>query len=348
MRHSSNVTRRSGRRSPQLALQRDTNAEVARIVEWYFDKVFGAHEGPGVLPYYCDPARVGAFALSRTELATGNDNALFRLFVALSMFQGLRDVVIMKRQRMFTPEAVALIASLEHLRQAVVQNTCPVLGSVDLFDKGCDVEKNGEKVDCRKRRGAYCHIKDATTAFKRMGDMGKLPTSAWLHLWKSGGIGSVVHHVLRTEYVPTKRASLLVEKFARIHRVGRKLATMYVSALSVPPLALGLTPWFPEVDGNELVVVDTNVARAVDALRPANAVKTYDAREQWVRKHAVKIDLRRFHPNVPNYSPRLVQQALYSFCSKSNRVARGDPCAQVASECASCPSALCPFSVVAR
>lgn len=44
------------------------------------------------------------------------------------------------------------------------------------------------------------------------------------------------------------------------------------------------------------MVVDTNVARAVDALRTPGAAKTYDARERWVREQAAKLDLRVFEP----------------------------------------------------
>ncbi|MBI2570904.1 MAG: hypothetical protein HYV63_28200 [Candidatus Schekmanbacteria bacterium] len=50
------------------------------------------------------------------------------------------------------------------------------------------------------------------------------------------------------EGTPTKRAELPVDRVARIHRVGRKLATLLVSALATPALAPGLTPWFPAVD----------------------------------------------------------------------------------------------------
>jgi hypothetical protein len=177
-----------------------------------------------------------------------------------------------------------------------------------------------------------------------MGDMGKLPSSAWLRLWKEGGSQQVLADVCRQEQSPMKRADLLVERYASVHRVGRKLATMFVSALSTPALAPGLTPWFPEVDGNGLVVVDTNVAQATDALRPADAVKTYDGRAAWIRDQAARIDLRELHPDVPCYSPRLVQQALYAFYSKSNRMARGDPCASIPGSCEACAPELCPFA----
>src|SRR4051812_2186662 len=178
-----------------------------------------------------------------------------------------------------------------------------------------------------------------------MGDMGKLPTSAWLRLWKDGGVRKVLADVCREEASPRERAALLVELFARVHRVGRKLATLFVSALSTPALAPGLTPWFPDIDGNDLVVVDTNVARAVDALRDPGAPRTYDSRERWVREQAARIDLRILQPNLPAYSPRLVQEALYAFCSKSNRVARGDPCAGRGTPCAACAPTLCPFAL---
>lgn len=149
--------------------------------------------------------------------------------------------------------------------------------------------------------------------------------------------------VCRESPASTKRALLLVDRFARIHRVGRKLATMFVSALSTPSLAPGLTPWFPDIDGNELVVVDTNVARAVDALREPGAHRTYDAREQWVREQAAQLDLREFRPDLPSYSPRLVQEALYTFCSKSNRVAGRDACANRLTPRRGCARTICPF-----
>lgn len=59
--------------------------EVAEVVRWYFDK--GRVEG---VPFYCDPSRIGAFAIEPDELAAGSDAAVFRLFVSLAMYQALR------------------------------------------------------------------------------------------------------------------------------------------------------------------------------------------------------------------------------------------------------------------
>lgn len=313
------------------------------VLGWYFHKPFSRFEGPGALPFYCDPTRVGAFAVAPKDLAAGHDSALFQLFVLLSMYQALRDVVIMRQQREFSGPSLQAIANAEFIEYSIADHPCSALLSVEEFEKNCDVAKNGNIVDCGRRPGVPCHVKDATVAFRRMGDMGKLPTSAWLRLWQRGGIGTVLSEVCNEDPSPTKRANILVERFGQVHRVGWKLATMIVSQLSTPALAPGLTPWFPEIDGNDLVVVDTNVARAVDALRGLGGAKTYGARERWVREQAAQIDLRAFRADLPRYSPRLVQQALYTFCSKSNRAARGDACAEIANACSGCAPTICPF-----
>jgi hypothetical protein len=297
------------------------------------------------VPFYCDPARVGAFAIHPGELAAGNDAAVFHLFVTLSMYQGLRDVVIMRRQRLLPRTAMLAVADEASLKWSISRNACAKLRSVETFEEGCDVAKERDTVDCGTLPGVACHVKDATRVFNRMGDMGKLPTSALLRLWGEVGVRVLLlDPVCREECLPTERAVRLVKRFAAVHRVGRKLATMFVSALSTPALAPGLTPWFPEIDGNDLVVVDTNVARAVDVLRTPGAPKTYDAREQWLREQAALIDLRGFGPDLPKYSPRFVQEALYAFCSKSNRVAREDACARRGEPCDACAPALCPFN----
>jgi hypothetical protein len=314
--------------------------ETKAVVRWYFYE--GRVEGVP-LPFYCNPARVGAFAVQADELATGTDAAVFRLFVTLSMYQALRDVVIMRRQRSLSRASMRVVADVATVKRSISRHACPTLRSVEAFEEGCDVAKDGDDIDCGTCPGVACHAKEATRVFNRMGNMGKLPTSAWLRLRQGGGVRALLDDVCRENPSPTRRATLLVERFAAVHRVGRKLATMFVSALSTPALAPGLTPWFPEIDGNELVVVDTNVARAADALRAPGAPRTYDARERWVREQAIRIDLRVFRPGLPAYSARLVQEALYAFCSKSNRVARRDTCAGGDRSCSACAPTLCPF-----
>lgn len=326
-------------------LAEDDRPSWRPAVDWYFGEVWARTAGQGILPFYCDPERVGAFSVAPAELAAGGDSAIFRLLVTLSMYQALRDVVIMRQQRSLKRAAVREVADVGRVQRSITRNACQVLLSADTFEEGCNVSKIGEVVDCCTCPGARCHVKDATVAFNRMGDMGKLPTSAWLRFWKGGGVRELLASVRRQEDLPTRRAALLVKRFAQIHRVGRKLATMFVSALSTPALAPGLTPWFPGIDGNELVVIDTNVARAVDSLREPGAPKTYAAREAWVRQQAALIDLRAFSPALPRYSPRLVQEALYAFCSRSNRIDRGDLCSSRSTPCLDCTPTICPFAI---
>jgi hypothetical protein len=335
---------KEGRRASGTSLReaRPGAAELRRIVAWYLEHAYARWEGPGTTPYYCDPSRVGHFAVRPADLATGGEAALFRLFVAMSMYQARRDTVIMAQQRAMTRPLALSLLSPTRPRARAQRSPCEHLASAATFDAHCDVRKVGARATCGHLPRAACHVKDATLLLRRMGDMGKLPTSAWLHLWKDRPLRRELATMLAAHTDPRVRADALVERFSAVYRVGRKLATMFVSALSTPALAPGLTPWFPAVDGSGLVVVDTHVGRAVDQLRGAHAASTYESRARWLQEQAATIDLRKLRPELPRSSPRLVQQAVYVFCSRSNRMARRDPCSRAA--CAPCPSSLCPFA----
>ncbi|MBF0154953.1 MAG: hypothetical protein HQL64_14520 [Magnetococcales bacterium] len=317
--------------------------QLSAVIRWFIDTRLDQEHGPRAVPFFCDPERIGAFAVSPGALRDGTAPVLFQLFISLSMYQALRDVAIMRQQRSLSRNAMSVVADLDFVTRSIVRHHCPWLGSAQAFERGCQVSKLGGEIDCNTYPGIPCHVKEATKVFHRMGDMGKLPTSAWLRIWQEGGLKRILAEVNQETTSPTQRAMLLVEHFRKVHRVGRKLATMFVSALSTPVLYPGLTPWFPWIDGNELVVIDTNVARAIDLLRPTSAPKSYSSRENWLCFQAARLDLSDFHPGLPNYSPRLVQQALYAFCSKSNRVARQDACARTPLACDCCARRLCPF-----
>jgi hypothetical protein len=79
--------------------------------------------------------------------------------------------------------------------------------------------------------------------------------------------------------------------------------------------------------------VDTNLMAAVDRLHPDLAPQTYTAYDGFVRRAAGAV----------GWSPRLLQQALYAYRSKSNRAVRGDPCAG-SGTCSSCVRVVCPFA----
>ncbi len=316
--------------------------QLKAIVAWYFDHVYGRWEGSGVLPYYCDRSRVGSFAISPGALAAGRPSSLFRLFVMMALYQARRDVLVMALQRRLPGAVVEDLTSPSRLRRLVLACPCRETESASRFDSGCVLRKRQRGVSCDPHPRLTCHVKQASIALRRTADMGKLPTSAWLHLVRERGLARGYRSVLSAELDPFARADKLVNILMHVYRVGRKLATMYVSALSTPALAPGLTPWFPAVDGARLVVVDTNVAQMIDLLAHQPGFTTYDQRARWIAAAADEVDLRRFRGDLPRRSPRLVQQALYSFRSKSNRTATVGRCSS-RSKCERCPLRGCPY-----
>lgn len=313
--------------------------ELERIVAWYARNAYGRWEGAAQLPFYCDATRVGHFAVDPTALKVGDDDALFRLLVVLTMYQARRDVDIMQLQRAMPKREATAMVSTKRLSTLVDQSRCVHLQSAEAFEASCSVRRDfaRDRAIC-DRAGTSCHVKNATMAIRRMGDMGMLATAAWLRLRDDGGgFGAQLDRMCRGIPDPAQRANAMVLYVSGFYRIGIKLATMFVSALATPVLAPGLTPWWPFLDGNHLVVVDANVARVIDVLHPTGA-KTFEARARWLRGLATTIDLDRFHEAWPKKSPRLLQQAIYVFRSKSNRLRSGDCC-----ETDPCLSRTCPF-----
>ncbi len=316
---------------------------LERIVRWYADRVYDRWEGGSRRPFYCDPARVGAFAITPASLAAGREDALFRLLVLMAMYQSRRDVDIMAIQRRMSRASATALVSRRRLRVLVDGASCTLPRDRASFDHACTVRRDFSlgRATCDRHPRAACHVKDATMAIGRMGDMGKLATSAWLHVDAGGGLRRLVDEAAGSGADAAAAADRMILHLSQVHRIGTKLATMYVSALSTPALAPGLTPWWPRVDGNHLIVVDANVGRVIDLLRPRGP-RTYAARSAWFRDVASRIDLRKFRQDWPRRSPRLVQQAVYVFRSQSNRMAAGDDCSGTARCDAGVPE-LCPF-----
>jgi hypothetical protein len=318
-------------------------AKLERIVSWYARAAYERWEGGSCVPFYCDPRRVGGFAVDAGALARGTDRALFQLLVTFAFYQARRDVDIMTLQRSMPRRTVAALSDTRRLQVLVEQSRCELVASSVSFDR-CSVTRDFERDRgwCEHRPRTPCHVKDASVAMRRMGDMGRVPTSAYLHLREAGGFGALFEGVARETRSPIRRAGLLVERIARIYRIGPKLATMFVSAISAPELARGLTPWAPAVQGSMLVLIDANVSHVISAIAP-RAPRQYEARAAWLRTMAAKVDLKRIHRNWPKTSPRLVQQAIYLFRSRSNRLAYGDPCRHLQDGCAACVPEVCPF-----
>src|SRR5689334_18515550 len=118
---------------PRRGRRANTREVLHQVLSWYFDVVYGRREGPGVLPFYCDPAKVGGFAVLPSELAAGSDAVLFQLFVAMSMFQAQRDVVIMRRQGSMTRVGVRALTDVGYLGRAIGRHQCAALRSGQTF-----------------------------------------------------------------------------------------------------------------------------------------------------------------------------------------------------------------------
>lgn len=312
--------------------------ELVRAVEWWGRR-------PRLqLPFYCDPTVVGHCVVDPEKLAAGDERALFKLFVVLSMFQALRDVIIARQQRSLSVRTVRRAFALTSIERQCNRHTCSAFEDPGGVHRACDVYKTGNVVDCRTMPGEPCPVKHASGAFNRMADLGLLPVHAWQHTWRKGGLRDVLERTIAQTASPSDRAGRLVAHFGAIHRVGRKLATLFVSAVSTPALADGLTPWYPAVDGSDLVVVDTNVARAVDRMRGQRGRGTYEDRVRWIRVQAAAMAFSAASDQPSVYSPLVISEALYAFCSKSNRSAGSDRCSERATPCDGCARRICPFT----
>lgn len=199
---------------------------LRQAVAWYADRVYGRIEGPGCVPFYCDPQRVGAFAVDPRALARGAPEAVFGLFAALTMYQSRRDVDIMAKQREMSRAHVALMTKPRLLARAILAHPCAHLVDATRFGLGCDVYRRDDgRYACATRPRTPCHVKTTSAAIARMAPLGKLPTSAWLQLREAGGNFEALRaSICAAAAAPARRAQLLVAEIAKIFHVGEKLA----------------------------------------------------------------------------------------------------------------------------
>ena len=240
------------------------------------------------------------------------------------MYQARRDSLIMKKQRTMDPTKAEILISLHEVSRCVSTSTCDVFNRGGDFDSECSVFKSGKVVDCARMPLHPCHVKNATTAFSRTGDMGKVPTSAFERIWRNGGLGTLVDEIKVGCTPPAERASRLVDLLSSIFRIGRKLASLFVSALCTPSLAPNYSVLSPHLDGNDILVIDTNVMNGCRCISGSGLNTSGVSR--FIRSCSRSITLSDFHPSLPSHSPRMIQQSIYHFYSKSNRTANSDPC----------------------
>lgn len=323
--------------------------QTRAIVEWYLSLYYRHHDDPGVPSTFCDPARVGHFAVTRAALQRGDPAALFRLLVAVAMFQRRQDVQILRILRGMRAEDAAEVSSGPRLLRLIDSAACEHAKSLADLRLRCDLTKDPvTKVGvCTANAHVPCHLKRHTVTLKRWGHFGKMPSSIALSLreYPAEDLRSLHRSVLRQHRDPSARAQALEAALGAAWRVSQKIACMFLSAVSNPAF-LRPAPWQRGIAWTHYVVVDSNVDLFLKAIHYRGA-RTYDARRTFIQRLASNIDLREYDATLDAYNPRLVQQALYLFMSVANRRAIARDCSQRgAAECRNCPravSSLCPL-----
>ncbi len=331
-------------RSPTAAQVR----AATQVVRWYLARHFRRPSDPGVAEMFCDKERVGAFAVDRRALRSGDGRALFRLLVTTAMFQRRQDVQILRILRGISRRDAGELGDATRLLRLVDESPCAYTHSTDLLHASCDLAKDPvTRVGCCAANPTVaCHLKRHTVLLKRYGHFGKVPTSIALTIRESGAedLTALRRAVLRRVRDPLGRATALEAELSRAWRVNQKIASMFLSAVANPDLSRGLSPWARGVDWTYFVVIDSNVDLFLASIGYRGG-HSYDARREFVRALARSIDLRRLDRRLHRFNPRLVQQAIYLFMSAANRRAAPADCMHLGSACASCPTALarrCP------
>ena len=328
--------------------QVDTAREVTR---WYLAIHYRTVDEPGMPAMFCDPRRIGAFAIERAAVKRGDAAALFSLLVTTAMFQRLQDRIVMGILRGIENDSAQEISSMARLLSLVDECECPHAQSTEALRLHCDLTKDLERGAgiCEANPTVSCHLKRHTVVLRRYGHFGKMPTSIALALKEQGAasLPALRDNIMRSVHDPHDRALALEASLSRAWRVSQKIASMFLSAVCNPDIALdGVAPWQDGIDWSHFVVIDTNVDLFLAAVGYRGTM-TYDARRAYIQALTRQIDLSALDKGLQPYNPRIVQQALYLFMSTANRKPLARDCAhRGAVACAACPSSvrqICPL-----
>jgi len=202
---------------------------------------------------------------------------------------------------------------------------------------------------CGRRPQTPCVLKRHTELLRRYGHFGKVPTSLALAITEAGAndLDDLRQKTLRDHRTRHARALALERHLKAAWRVSDKIASMFLSLVTNPDLADVPGPWNLGTDWRHFVCIDSNVdlwLRSVGFAGPW----TYAARRGFLQQLSAKIPLRDRDRRLHDDNPRLVQQAMYMFMSRSNRLNASDDCAHGRPEsCRPCPRSLrgrCPFT----
>jgi hypothetical protein len=310
------------------------------VADWYLRSYFRRDHEPGSAAMFYDRAMVGHFAVNRSEIRRGEGRALFRLLIATSLFQRLRDQHVLNILRGIGAREAQELTDSGRL-VTLAQNTgCAASASVQGLVDVCDLTKEAGVGICNYGNQLRCHLKTHSEVLKRYGHFGKVPTSSALMVHEAGyqDLGQLLEALSSESGTRESRALSMEAQLSIGWRISQKIAAMFLSMLVDPDIAVELVPWAHHVASDHFVVIDSNVDLFLTSI-DYRGMGTYDARRAFIQALARKIDLRRLDRRVQrSYSPRLLQQAAYVFMGASNRRETEHDCSRMApSSCAACP-----------
>ncbi len=330
---------------PGVARPSSKQVAVAEaVVRWYVATHFRRADEPGTPALLFDPRHVGDFAVDRARVAAGDPQALFKLLVAMAMFQRRQDVQIMRILRGLSPRDAAELSSSTELLRLADLNACRESRSNASLLGSCDLAKDEDTGAgcCTANPRVNCYLKRHTVLLKRYGHFGKVPTSIALAVREAGAtdLPGLRAQILGSIADPAARAEALERALCAAWRVNQKIACMFLSAVCNPDVSPGAAPWSEDVDWTKFVVVDSNVDLFLKSIK-YQGLGTYDARRAFIVALAEDIDLGALDARLRSYNPRIVQQAFYVFMSATNRRATTVDCMRAGvAACRACPRSL--------
>lgn len=317
-------------------------------MRWYLATHHGTPDDQGLTQTFADPRRVGAFAIDSRAIASRDGAHLFRLLVAVAMFQRRQDNQITRILRGMTTADAAELSSLPALLSLADGCGCEHARSLDGILTRCDLTKTPRtrRGTCRANPRVACHMKRHTVLLRRYGHFGKVPSSIALTVRESGAsdIAEMLAHASRAASGPEARARAMVDALSRAWRVSEKISSMFLSMVWNPDITPGATAR-RDLDWRHFIVIDSNTDLFLAAIQYQGA-RSYEARRRFIRALSARIDLKRMRPTLRRDNPRIIQQAMYLFMSVTNRRSIVGDCMHLGpAACAECPttlSRLCP------
>lgn len=310
------------------------------VVAWYLRTYWMTRDDLGTPETFLDRDRVGAFAVDPAAFEAGDPVALGRILVAVSLFQRLRDQLVLKILQRIPAERVDVLTTLDELAGSALAADCTARQSLEGLRTACDLHKDDlRRGACSREPSGACPLHRHTEDLCRYGHFGKVPTSLALAIHSAGAsdLPDLYRRVLGQHRRRAERAEVLEQVLCRAWRVEKKIASMFLSLVCTPGLSRWRPPWRSGVAWERYVVVDSNVDAYLATIGYRGA-GSYDARRTFVMELARRIDLRQHSRRLPSFNPRIVQQAAYVFAGRSNRVANPRDCGHSgAGMCAQCP-----------